>query len=289
MVLRLHLCFEQSFSYIHPARSETYDTVKNHLDEDVKPFLRLRNFGAKIITVMLSDHNADFAIDSYGTTERERLRWTAAQKTDYAAKLRSQLADPQGAKLVKADLEAEKQAALHGSLESAWHKAVSAYAWVARATIKAANISNEAEDYGKVVEAANKKAQRAFSKNAPNADLLRATYEEEKAVHSLVKGEADKAAQTVERARARAEDTAAKYQRAILRAGDQAAVARLHSEEVVETEDDDDSYDDGSSYDKDEDSFSDKHNKLGEDFDDMNMFTDESEEDDESGLSDDSS
>ena len=237
-VQTLHICFEQRFKRSYGlSPNSIYNRSKEDQAAYIKPFLRLRALPTKNVTVVVSDNIHAIELD-----EVTEWRWTTAQKMEYAKSIRSQLLDPQGAELVRAETEAEQQAMKVNRADSAWRKAIHADKRVARMKESAVQESKRIKHYEELVESARQKLEEATHKDGKGTDELQTAYEQSKLTLSWVMGSVNRAAAAAEYARIEAGDKAAKYQRAKARLGNQALVAKLTSEKEVETEDDDDSY-----------------------------------------------
>ena len=237
-VQTLHICFEQRFNTSYgPSPDSTYSRSKRDQDVDVKPFLRLRALPTKNVTVVISDNIHAIELD-----EVTEWRWTTAQKMECAKSIRSQLLDPQGARLVRAEAEAEQQRMKVNRADSAWRKAIHADKRVTRMKESVARESKRIKHYEELWESARQKLEAATHKDGKGIDELQTAYEQSESTLSWAMSSMNRATATAEHARIKAGDKAAKYQRAKARLGNQALVAKLISEKEVETEDDDDSY-----------------------------------------------
>ena len=285
-VQTLHICFEQRFRRSYgPSPDSTYNRSKRDQDVDVKPFLRLRALPTKNVTVVVSDNIHAIELD-----EVTEWRWTTVQKVEYAKSIRSQLLDPQGAELLRAEAEAEHQAMKVNRVDSAWRKAIHADRRVIRKKESAAQESKRIKHYEKLVESARQKLEEATRKDGKGTDELQTAYERSKLKLSWVMGSVNRAAATAEHARIEAGDKAAKYQRAKARLGNQALVAKLTSEKEVETEDDDDSYTEEEETEETEELELMSEDDSADEVEDAAVQMDDDEDtDNESELSDDSS
>ena len=285
-VQTLHICFEQRFKRSYgPSPDSTYNRSKRDQDADVKPFLRLRALPTKNVTVVVSDNIHAIELD-----EVTEWRWTTAQKMECAKSIRSQLLDPQGAELVRAEAEAEQQAMRVNRADSVCRKAIHADKQVIRMKESAAHESKRIKHYEELVESARQKLEEATHKDGKGTDELQTAYEQSKLALSWVMGRVNRAAATAEHARIKAGDIAAKYQRAKARVGNQALVAKVTSEKEVETEDDDDSYAEEEKTEETEDfELMSKDDSADEVEDAAVQMDDHEDTDNESELSDDSS
>lgn len=222
-VQTLHICFEQRFKRTYgPSPDSTYNRSKRDQDADVKPFLRLRALPTKNVTVVVSDNIHAIELD-----EAIEWRWTTVQKMECANSIRSQLLDPQGAELVRAEAEAEQQAVKVHHAESAWRKTIHADKRVIRMKESAAQESKRIKHYEELVKSARQRLEEATQKDGKGTDELQTAYEQSKLTPSWVMGSVNRAAATAEHARIEAGDKAAKYQRAKARLGNQGLVAKL--------------------------------------------------------------
>lgn len=101
----LHLCLQQRYSravapLVGDVRGvdscDRVGAIKASLEEDIKPFMRLRALNPENVTVIIGDPR--FGPPAPG--------WTATVKVEVAEQLRKQVLDPQGAALVKVEAEA---------------------------------------------------------------------------------------------------------------------------------------------------------------------------------------
>lgn len=100
-VQNLHLCLQSDFGRFlqYYSHDRSYESLKENLDDCLKPFLRLRAIDAKNITVLLNDD-----VDEYPNLDMAS-KWNRSNSNEYAETLRAQLAAPNGVELVKADAE----------------------------------------------------------------------------------------------------------------------------------------------------------------------------------------
>ncbi len=115
-VQNLHLRFEHCYDSVSARHTfvESYEQCKLNLDEQIKPFLRLRALDAKNITVVLSDTTGRF-----GEDDSPLCRWDRTTKNQYAGDFRDRLLAPNGAELVSKDAEIENTANEIGIMNNA--------------------------------------------------------------------------------------------------------------------------------------------------------------------------
>ena len=98
----LHLCVNQTFEGMSRlfGSLSVEELIETTLEADMEIILRLRALSVKHVTVVVSDNPTRL-----NRISRSDLRWTAVRKAEYAESIRSQLVNPDGAELVKAEAE----------------------------------------------------------------------------------------------------------------------------------------------------------------------------------------
>ena len=101
-VQALNLCLHQGFHCINRFDTNSAEKeMESAQQADVEVILRLRALSMKQVTVIVSDDSGK--VKDWGLSH---LRWIRAKKIEYAESIRTQLMDPNGAELVKAEAEA---------------------------------------------------------------------------------------------------------------------------------------------------------------------------------------
>jgi hypothetical protein len=209
-VQNLHLCFEnawaRSFPDVGEEGDEDSDVVEAAIQRGIEPFLRLRALPLKNVTVVLSD--------SHPKLPPGTARWSLAEKLAYADDLRTQMLNPQGPGLVKADNESRKATERQQGKEFAERSAALHKDRAIRAFETAGDMEKAALDAESEARRELKKLKDAKTKTVNEMTELQHSYQPLKRMAEWSRSRANNAAETAKRCHIKADDKAAKAERA---------------------------------------------------------------------------
>ena len=233
----LYLCFEQRFGTSY-SNGDQYNFAKQYQDVDMVPFLRMRALPLTLVTVTLSDDVFSILKKKLGD-----VRWTAATKNEYAEKIRTQILDPHGAEIVRAEIDAKMARYRRKREEDKGHtlalleeEAVKAKTKADDAKVKATQRAQRADKAEAGADVAVAKAEQARAEGSARADELRAKAEWSIQNADFVRGKAVETEVWADEMSILAEQKVAQWELAKLETASLVVAERVEREDVVEGE-----------------------------------------------------